>query len=374
MAAARAERRLGDGRLMRTPIVDGHLDLAWNAVKGRDLTRSAHDIRADEQRTKQQCMVSFPDMRRGDIAIVFASIFVMDRVLDGTDHDFDPELGRRGKEQIDIYRRFEDEGHVRIIRTKRSLDDHLARWQVDSVPGLLIAMEGAEPIEDPSDLQWWFDAGLRMASTAWGPSRYSGGYAGSKGVAGGLTPMGHELVAAMSELGIAFDLCHSSPELFWDGVRSEHPNVVCTHTAPRELNGRARMPDGEMIAALAARGGIIGLGLGNIFLDRAWLENGSGGEIGLSTAADVFALMATFAGWDHIAIGSDLDGGIGLEETPVELDTIADIRNLAGCLPDGSASAVLGGNWIEFLRRALPDRRLGPPVESPGWGTGRRSS
>ena len=336
-------------------IVDGHLDLAWNALNGRDLTKTVAEIRAAERRSDHSCTVTIPEMRRGNVTIVFGSIFVMDRVLDGTDHGFDPELGRRGKAQLDEYRRIEDEGHVRIIRTKQSLDDHLRLWAEDGTPGLLIAMEGAEPIESPAELRWWFDAGLRMASTAWGPSRYSGGYAGSKGVPGGLTPLGRELLVEMAELGIAFDLCHSSPELFWDGVRSDHPHVVCTHTTPRELNGRERMPDGEMLAALAKRGGIIGLGLGNIFLDRTWLETGRGEPIPLSRVVDVFAMMAEHTGWDHLAIGSDLDGGIGVEESPVELDSIADLAKIGDLLPDEARGGVMGGNWIAFLREALPD-------------------
>jgi membrane dipeptidase len=319
------------------------------------VTLTAEEVRASEQRTKQHCMVTIPDMRRGGVALFFGSIFVMDRVLDSTDHDVDPELVRRGKQQIDIYRRLEDDGHVRIVRTKRSLDDHLRSWERDRTPGLLIAMEGAEPIETPADLRWWFDAGLRMASTAWGPSRYSGGYAGSRGIPGGLTDAGRELVAAMAELHIAFDLCHSSPQLFWDGVECDHPHVVCTHTTSRELLGVERLPDGEMFAALAKRGGIIGLGLGNIFADPAWFKNGTGGPVPLQAFGDLYAKVAVDAGWDHLAIGSDLDGGIGRDESPIGMDTIADIGLLGDVLPDDAKAGVLGGNWIAFLRDALPD-------------------
>lgn len=300
-------------------------------------------------------MVTVPEMRRGGVALVFGSIFVMSGVLDGTDHNFDPELGKRGKKQLDVYRQLEEDGHVRIIRTKHSLDDHLTKWQDDSVPGLLIAMEGAEPIESPDELDWWFDAGLRMASTAWGPSRYSGGYAGSKGSPEGLTPLGRELVDAMASRSVVLDLCHSSPQLFWDGVECDHPHVVCTHTTSRELLGVERLPNADMFAALAARGGIIGLGLGNIFADKTWFRAGKGEDVRLGAFGALYAEIATHAGWDHLAIGSDLDGGIGVEESPVELDTIADIGRLGDVLPDEARAGVLGENWLSFLRTALPD-------------------
>ncbi len=216
-------------------------------------------------------------------------------------------------------------------------------------------MEGAEPIESPDELQWWFDAGLRMASTAWGPSRYSGGYAGSKGNPEGLTAQGMELVAAMTDLNVTLDLCHSSPALYWDGVNSDHPWVVCTHTTSRELLGVERLPNAEMFAALAKRGGIIGLGLGNIFADKTWFQSGKGDDVTLEMFATLFEEVATHAGWDNVAIGSDLDGGIGKDESPVEFDTIADIKELGNVLPPDARDGVLGGNWISYLRAALPD-------------------
>jgi membrane dipeptidase len=337
------------------PIVDAHLDLGWNAAAGRDLTRPTADIRADEQRTEYRCMVSFPDMRAGGVAIVFGSIFVMKKVFEGTAHAFEPEIAERAREQIDIYRRYEDDGVVRIIRDALALDSHLAMWEEDHVPGLLIAMEGAEPIERPDELQWWFDAGLRMIGPAWGPTRYCGGFTGSKGIASGFTDIGRELVAGMKELRIPLDLAHSSVELFAEGVASDHPHVCCTHTTPRELMGIERMPDGAAMKALADRGGVVGLGLGNIFLSKRWWGDGDRGPVPISTVGEVFELMAGSAGWDHVGIGSDLDGGIGVDESPVELGSIADIAKIGDTLPDHARAGVMGENWIRFLRAALPD-------------------
>jgi len=335
-----------------SPIVDAHLDLAWNMSKGRNPRIPSAETRALEARASQQCMVSLPDMRDGGIALFFGSIFVMKGVKQGTDHDVDPELVARGKEQVAHYRTLEDEGLVRIIRTSSGLDDHLSSWSTDRVPGLLIAMEGAEPIESPDDLRWWFDAGVRMIGTAWGPTRYSGGFAGAHGVAGGLTSLGKDLVAGMKELSVPLDVAHSSVELFWEGVESDHPHVVCTHTSPREVLQRDRMPDAEMMRALAQRGGMIGLGLGNMFVEPSW----SAGDppVPLSRVGEVLALMADAAGWDHIGIGSDLDGGIGLDESPDGLESIGDIGKIAETLPEDARNGVLGENWLGFLRTALP--------------------
>ena len=334
-------------------IVDAHIDLAWNMANGRDPRLPAAETRRREAKESLQCMVGLPDMSTGDVGLFFGSIFVMKGVLPGTDHDVDPELVARGKQQVGLYQELENEGRVRIIRTRASLEDHMRHWPNDSVPGLLIAMEGAEPISSPDELQWWFDAGVRMIGTAWGPSRYSGGFAGAHGVAGGLTPLGKELVAGMKELSIPLDLAHSSVELFWDGVESDHPHVVCTHTSPREVLQRDRMPDGEMMAALAKRGGIVGLGLGNMFVEPAW--NSGDSPVPLSRVGEVLALMADSAGWNHVGIGSDLDGGIGLDESPDGLESMADLHKLGDVVPAEARDGVLGDNWLRFLHDALPD-------------------
>jgi membrane dipeptidase len=62
----------------------------------------------------------------------------------------------------------------------------------------------------------------------------------------------------------------------------------------------------------------------------------------------------------HSAIGSDFDGGAGVESTPVELDSIADLSRIGEALSSRGYSAadiegILGGNWLRVLRRGLPE-------------------
>lgn len=66
------------------------------------------------------------------------------------------------------------------------------------------------------------------------------------------------------------------------------------------------------------------------------------------------AYLAGLVGWGHVGIGSDLDGGIGLEESPVEVDTIANLYKVGDVVPVVARQAMLGGNWLNFLRSALP--------------------
>ena len=61
----------------------------------------------------------------------------------------------------------------------------------------------------------------------------------------------------------------------------------------------------------------------------------------------------------HVGVGSDLDGGYGREQTPSDLDTIADLARLPDILarrgyPAGDIELVMHGNWLRFFAEALP--------------------
>jgi membrane dipeptidase len=59
----------------------------------------------------------------------------------------------------------------------------------------------------------------------------------------------------------------------------------------------------------------------------------------------------------HVAIGTDLDGGYGTEQTPMDLDSIADLRTLPGLLrergyTDDDVTGIMWRNAVDFLRQA----------------------
>ncbi len=62
----------------------------------------------------------------------------------------------------------------------------------------------------------------------------------------------------------------------------------------------------------------------------------------------------------HIAIGSDLDGGYGCEQTPADLDTIADLQKIPALLEKrgykaADIEAEMHGNWLRFFGEVLPN-------------------
>src|SRR5690606_39973924 len=59
----------------------------------------------------------------------------------------------------------------------------------------------------------------------------------------------------------------------------------------------------------------------------------------------------------HIGIGTDLDGAYGTEQTPYDLETIADINKLPALFQKRGYSqadieGIMHGNWLRFLRVA----------------------
>lgn len=350
-----------------TFLIDGHLDLGTIAdVDGRDVTRPVAEIRAaDGARPKAPATlatVSIPALAAGGVGLVFATLWALPASVDlgfGTiaiggngpaPYRTPEEAERLALRQLDLYRRWADEGRVRLILSGTDLTAHLALWTSDRVPGLVVLMEGADPIIRPRDVETWARRGLRIVGPAWGRTRYAGG----TGAPGGLTSEGRELVAAIDEAGLTLDTSHLAEDAFWEAMALDPGRVIASHSAARALVPGDRQLSDAMIRALGAAGGIVGLPLFDRFLDAEV----AAGRPRAVTAAGALRRQAKHVagliGWDRVAIGSDLDGGFGRDQTLAEIDTIADLGAIAAAFEPAEAQALLGGNWLRFLRAALP--------------------
>jgi membrane dipeptidase len=347
------------------PIVDGHLDLAENVTLfGRDLTASAAEIRAKEERTAQQATVSLPDLERGGIAVACATVTAGFLAADVGD-DFEPrsamyhtpeEAEAQALAQIALYERWHAEGRVRLLKSVQDFDHHMQRWQGDHKPGLVLLMEGADPIVHVRDLPKWWQLGLRMVGLTFGDTAYGSGVAGGSRAfkQGGLTPAGISLLESMAELGFIWDISHLTEAGIRQGLDRKFPRVCASHANAQALTPTDRHLSDAVIRAVAERDGVIGLVLYNGFLEPRWRDDHT---IAVTLKEHVRRhadYIANLVGWRHIGIGSDLDGGLGLEESPVEIDTVADLYKVGAVVPVEARDAVLGTNWLRFLRSALP--------------------
>jgi membrane dipeptidase len=158
----------------------------------------------------------------------------------------------------------------------------------------------------------------------------------------------------MAELGFIWDISHLTEAGIWQGLALKFPRVCASHANVRALTPTNRHLSDEVIRAVAERNGVIGLVLYNKFLEPRWEQDKT---IPVTLAEHVrrhAEYIANLTGWNHVGIGSDLDGGLGLEESPLEIDTIADLYKVGAIVPAGVQAAVLSSNWLNFLRRSLP--------------------
>jgi membrane dipeptidase len=341
------------------PIVDSHLDLAENVTFcGRDLTLTALEIRERENRTQEQATVSLPDLQRGGVAVVFATIFAgrSEETSRVGAYSTPQEAEANALDQIELYETWEKQDRVRLIKSVTDLDHHLELWRQDRKPGLVMLMEGADPIVHVQDLPRWWRRGIRMIGLTWGDTKYGAGMRGgsTEFVPGGLTTDGAALLEEMAGLGFIWDISHLTEEGVRQGLAQRHPRVCASHANAQALMPTNRHLSDGIITAVAERGGVIGLVLANDFLDPRWDKDRSIPVTLDSQVRRHAEHMANLAGWNAIGIGSDLDGGTGLEESPLEISTVADLYKVGCIAPAEHREAVLGGNWLRFLRSALP--------------------
>ncbi|MGB8648603.1 MAG: membrane dipeptidase [Anaerolineae bacterium] len=347
------------------PLVDSHLDLAENVTLfGRDLTLPLAELRAADTRATNQATVSLPELERGGVAVVFATVtpgFTPDDTRGNPDlahtiYYTAEQAEAQALRQIALYNTWEAQGRVRLIQSVDDLEHHLQLWAGDGKPGLVLLMEGADPIVRVGDLAEWWRRGLRMIGLTFGDTRYGTGVSGGRALFrhGGLTPEGVALLNAMAAQGFIWDISHLAEEGVWQGLDRRFPRVCASHANARALIPTDRHLTDEVIRAVAERDGVIGVVLYNGFLEPRWRQDRT---IPVTVEEHVrrhLAYLANLGGWQHVGIGSDLDGGFGLEASPREIESVADLYRIGAVVPAAARDAVLSTNWLDFLRRSLP--------------------
>ncbi len=316
-------------------IVDAHEDLAYNILNfGRDYTRSAHETRQVETDSGSetpsrngQTLLGWPDYQRGRVAVVFGTLFVTPaRRKEGA---WDRQAYADFNQAHDLYRTQLDAYHkltdvhadkFRLVTWQPELEEILAGWNSsdadDHTVGIVPLMEGAEGVRSPSELQEWWEIGLRIIGPAWAGTRYCGG----TGDPGPLTADGRELLEAMAEIGFTLDLSHmdmlsarQSLDMYSGPIIASHANAA---TLLPGYDGNRLLSD-EVIRGIIERDGTIGVVPFNRFLQHGWKRGDKREKITLETLAAHIDHICQLAGnARHVGLGSDFDGGFGLELGP----------------------------------------------------------
>jgi membrane dipeptidase len=341
-------------------IVDSHEDVAWNVcAMGRDFTRRVSEWTEDPEMTRKggQRMVSLPDLLEARVRLIIGTIFVLPEVAANSEWNEGLKYYRnaaeayaQGREQIDFYHTLAaHDRRAQIIRSATELDNFLAN--LDSDPdklGIILSMEGADPIVEPAQLGEWVERGLRLIGPAWKQTRYCGG----TGMPGPLTPDGFKLLAEMDRLGVILDISHMAEETFYQSLDAYQGTVIASHSNCRCYVNTDRQLSDDMIKRLIERQAVIGTVLYNRFLT-------GGNDATLEDAVRHISHICELAGnTQHVAIGSDFDGGFGSESIPQPMRGLQDFPLLTEALLKNGFSEqdvlnIFHGNWTRKLREGL---------------------
>jgi membrane dipeptidase len=395
-------------------IVDAHEDLAWNIRSfGRDYTLPAAETRQKEAgslvvQVNGDTLLGWPEYQRGRVGVVFATLFAapLRRSMGEWETQVYADFARaydlcRG--QVEAYYDLVEEHpeHFRLIQSQKDLDETLAEWEKipepplppvatpeepvpepqeeaeeaepESIPdeeaeqpvkgapvGLVMLMEGAEGVRGPGELDEWWEMGVRIIGPAWAGTRYCGGTREP----GPLTKDGFALLEGMADVGFALDLSHMDEEAVLQALEVFPGTILASHSnAAALLKGveTNRHLSQRVIQGILERDGAIGIVPLNQFLVPGWRARDGREAASLKlVAAQIDHICQAAGDARHVGLGTDFDGGYGLQSVPAEVDTIADLRKIIPLLLEkgytaNDVAAILGENWLDRLRRILPE-------------------
>ena len=217
----------------------------------------------------------------------------------------------------------------------------------------IVHMEGAEAIaEDLSNLQDWYDRGLRSIGLVWSrPNAFAEGvpfrFPASPDTGPGLSDAGRALVRACNELGIMVDVSHLNERGFWDVVETSQRPVVATHSNAHALCASTRNLTDAQLDAVRESGGVVGVNFAVTFLREDGMNDFE--ATGLDEIVRHVDYLADRMGIDHVAFGSDFDGAV----VPAALGGVSGLPRLVDLLHDryepDEVDRITHGNWLRVL-------------------------
>ena len=326
-----------------TPLFDGHNDLPWVI---RESTAAPRNVTAYDLRGNVPGHTDIGRLRRGMVGAQFWSVYTPSSSVE-------EGAARVQLEQIDIAKQIFDR-YPDAFQEALSPDavlDAFGEGRIASVMG----MEGGHAIENSlGALRAFYGMGVRYmtlthnANTDWADA------ATDEPTHDGLTEFGREVVREMNRLGMLVDLSHTAPATMNDVLDVSEAPVIFSHSSVRALVDHPRNVPDDVLARLAANGGVVMITFVPSFISTAVHDWQALPEAERqrtpeprATMADVVAHIEharRVAGADHIGIGGDFDGitsvPVGLEDVSAypalfaELSrrgwSEADLRKLAG--------------------------------------------
>jgi membrane dipeptidase len=334
-------------RLHADRLIDLHFDLPLSLF----LSRPRRNVVATD---------FLPEFEAGDIGVLGVALYVEDQYLG-------EQSLRVALDQIALLlAEIEVTPRLTLCRTFAEIE----RAQTEGRIGLLLTMEGAEPLGDDLDLlPIFYELGLRSISLTHArvnAAAAGGIFAPSGSPVDGLTTFGRDLVQECERLGIMLDLAHINPAGFEEICALTTKPLIVSHSNTRRFFDIERNISDEQIKTIGARGGVIGI--------NAILVSPKKEEATLDRYVDHIEHVANLIGIDGVGIGFDfcevlfqlmpvaereaLEAKLTRPHFLPDLRNHAHARNLTRKLiergfSDAQIEKVLRGNWLRVLRQML---------------------
>ncbi|WP_426446964.1 dipeptidase [Paenibacillus sp. S-38] len=315
---------------MKTPVVDGHCDALLKLYNNPAIDfHDPNEARLD---------VSYSRLHSSNVKLQFFAIYLPERISDAR---FDHYL-----EYIDIFhQRVERQGKLRLVRTRRDLDEVMGGTEI----GGLLTLEGADALNaSPLYTRILYHLGVRMIGPTWNYGNWA-----ADGILeprrGGFSRKGKSFIKECGDLGILLDASHLSVASFWDLAASSPRPFVATHSNAKALCGHPRNLDDRQIGELIRRDGRIGITFVPYFVE-------SGRPASIAGVVRHIEHICSLGGAERVVLGSDFDG---IGEWIPGLEHAGQFYRLEEELrkhyTETQVAGFLSRNWFTFLHRHLPE-------------------
>ncbi|MVM35872.1 membrane dipeptidase [Spirosoma sp. HMF4905] len=349
------------------------------------MQKPGFDVGASHDTKRDGSQIDFPRMKQGGMDAMFFAVYTSQGPRTDEGH---AEAKRNALNQFElIHQALKKYPNLAELATTPA---DAYRIKKAGKRAVFIGMENGYPVgKDLSLLKTYYDLGCRYITLTHFANNLIGDSSTDPDgpMYGGLSDFGKQVVPEMNRLGILIDVSHVADSTFYDALALSKAPVIASHSNCRALCDFPRNMTDDMIKAIAAKGGVVQVNFVSDYLKkpsdahRAAKTKIRMAQVGKVTTPEMDARMAAMsdsvakvyaserasladianhidhivkiAGIDHVGIGSDFDGGGGVNG----LEDVSQIENLTAELvrrkySEADIAKIWGGNLLRVLGQA----------------------
>lgn len=238
-----------------------------------------------------------------------------------------------------------DHKNIVIVKTPQQAKTVISQKKT----GIILSLEGGEPIEDINNIPLIKSLGIRAVSLTWSRDNSLASAHNTKNDRG-LSNKGKEVVRLLNHNKIMIDVSHASDKTIDDILKISKAPIFASHSNSRRLCNLRRNLTDRQIKDIAQGGGIIGISFHSPHLSCKK-------ESSIEDVYKHIDHIRKIGGIEAVAIGSDFDGHI---LAPNDLQDISDINNLVRKLKlenwtDEQIENILYRNFLRFFEEVFKE-------------------